>query len=107
MKTLKCTSILAILITQILTAYAQESTNKINLKQMKWVGSVDERYQSFNIEMCEVVGGDFWIPYELIDSVRKNSNKKGIEALKWEIEPINLYETKLRNLAAAIGPLNR
>ncbi|MEZ4901925.1 MAG: hypothetical protein R2822_09290 [Spirosomataceae bacterium] len=54
--------------------------------------------------MCEVIGGDFWIPYELIDSVRKHTNKKGIDALKWKIEPINLYEKKLRNLTAALGP---
>ncbi|WP_435358011.1 hypothetical protein [Emticicia sp. SJ17W-69] len=83
---------------------AQYTGNSINLKQMKLIGKVDERFQSFNVEMCEVIGGDFWIPYELIDSVRKHSNKKGIEALKWKIEPINLYDQKLRNLAAALGP---
>lgn len=81
--------------------YAQ---NKLNLTQMGLIGKVDERYQSFNVEMCEVIGGDFWIPYELIDSVRKHSNKKGIDALKWKIEPINLSQKKLRNLAAALGP---
>lgn len=78
--------------------------NKLNLTQMGLIGKVDERYQSFNVEMCEVIGGDFWIPYELIDSVRKHSNKKGIDALKWKIEPINLSQKKLRNLAAALGP---
>lgn len=80
------------------------SQNKINLKSMNFVGKVDERFQSFNVEMCEIIGGDFWIPYPLIDSVRKHSNKKGIDALKWKIEPINLYEKKLRNLAAGLGP---
>jgi hypothetical protein len=71
---------------------------------MSFVGKVDERFQSFNVEMCEVIGGDFWIPYQLIDSVRKKSNKKGIDALKWKIEPIDLYNKKLRNLAASLGP---
>lgn len=71
---------------------------------MSWLGKVDERYQSFNVEMCEVIGGDFWVPYELIDSVRKTTTKKGFDALKWKINPINLYERKLRNLAAALGP---
>jgi heparanase len=104
MKILKCTSILAILMCPILTVSAQVSTNKINLKEMKYIGSVDERYQSFNVEMCEVIGGDFWIPYALIDSVRKHSNKTGFAALKWQIEPINLYEKKLRTLASALGP---
>ena len=96
-----------------LVSYAQngvETTNSgltrntINLKTLKFIGTVDERYQSFNVEMCEVIGGDFWIPYRLIDSVRKNTNKTGISALKWRIKPINLYEKKLRNLASALGP---
>lgn len=86
-------------------AFSQNtSPNTINLKEMKSIGKVDERFQSFNIEMCEIIGGDFWIPYNLIDSVRKTTNKKGIDALKWKIEPINLYEKKLRNLATALGP---
>lgn len=94
--------LLTFLASYSLAGVAQEAS-KLNLKQMSLVGKVDERYQSFNVEMCEVIGGDFWIPYELIDSVRKHSNKKGIDALKWKIEPINLYEKKLRNLAAALG----
>lgn len=81
-----------------------ECNIKLNLKNLKQVAEVDERYQSFNIEMCEVIGGDFWIPYNLIDSVRKTTNRKGIDALKWTISPINLYEKKLRNLATALGP---
>lgn len=88
-----------------LGVFSQSSAqNTLNLTNIKALGKVDERFQSFNIEMCEVIGGDFWIPYNLIDSVRKTTNKKGIDALKWKIEPINLYEKKLRNLAAALGP---
>jgi heparanase 1 len=82
-------------------AFAQ---NKIDLKGLKLIGKVDERFQSFNVEMCEVIGGDFWIPYNLIDSVKKTSNKTGFAALKWKIDPINLYEKKLRNLAVGLGP---
>lgn len=82
----------------------QQEKNYLNLSNLKKLGRVDERYQSFNIEMCEVIGGDFWIPYDLIDSVRKTSNKTGFAALKWKIDPINLYNKKLRNLAAALGP---
>jgi len=77
---------------------------EINLKKMTIIGEVDERYQSFNVEMCEVVGGDFWIPYNLIDSVQKNSDRTGFSALKWPIEPVNLYEKKLRMLASALAP---
>ncbi|WP_304238111.1 hypothetical protein [Jiulongibacter sediminis] len=79
-------------------------SQSIDLKTMPHIGSVDERYQSYNIEMCEVIGGDFWVPYHLLDSVMKHSGKTGFAALKWKIEPVNLYEQKLRNLAKALGP---
>lgn len=78
--------------------------NKLKISSLKHIGTVDERFQSYNIEMCEVIGGDFWVPYELIDSVQKHSGKTGFAALKWKIDPINLYESKLRKLAAALGP---
>lgn len=32
-------------------------------QQMPRLGTVDERFQSFNVEMLEVTGGDFWKPY--------------------------------------------
>jgi len=64
---------------------------------------VDERYQSVNVEMCEVVGGDFWIPYDLLDSDRVAS--EGFAALKWKIPPIDLYNKKIRALAGALGPM--
>jgi heparanase 1 len=77
---------------------------KLNLADIKQVAEVDERYQSFNIEMCEVVGGDFWIPYNMVDSVRKTTNRTGLAALKWPIPPIDLYGKKLQMLAAALAP---
>jgi len=30
---------------------------------MPRIGTVDERFRSFNIEMVEVTGGRFWAPY--------------------------------------------
>jgi heparanase len=91
---------------KIVSPIPQKSEHKIrlNIKDLKQLCEVDERFQSFNIEMCEVIGGDFWIPYNLIDSVRKTTNRKGIDALKWTIPPINLYGKKLRLLAGALGP---
>ena len=32
-------------------------------KTMSRIGTVDERFQSYNIEMVEVTGGRFWKPY--------------------------------------------
>ena len=33
-------------------------------EKMPRVGTIDERYQSYNIEMLEVTGGRFWAPYK-------------------------------------------
>jgi heparanase len=55
----------------------------LDLDQLELIGEVDERYQSVNVEMCEVVGGDFWIPYHLIDTARVK--KEGLAALKRKI----------------------
>ena len=30
---------------------------------MPRIATVDERYQSYNVEMAEVIGGTFWKPY--------------------------------------------
>ena len=32
-------------------------------EKMPRIGNVDERFQSYNIEMVEVIGGRFWKPY--------------------------------------------
>lgn len=75
----------------------------LKLKDLKQVAEVDERYQSYNIEMCEVVGGDFWIPYELLDP--EKARAQGFEALKRTIPPIDLSGEKIRMLASALGPV--
>jgi len=81
---------------------AQEPAINLDIKNLKQVAEVDKRYQSFNIEMCEVVGGDFWIPYDLLDPDKVRSG--GFAALKRGIPPIDLSEKKLRMLASALGP---
>lgn len=75
----------------------------LNLSDLKLVGEIDERYQSVNIEMCEVVGGDFWIPYDLLDPEKVKNG--GFAALKRTIPPIDLSNKKLRSLASELGPM--
>jgi hypothetical protein len=36
----------------------------IHLDEMRHIGTVDECFQSYNIEMAEVIGGRFWKPYD-------------------------------------------
>lgn len=81
----------------------KEKDHALDVTQLEFIGEVDERYQSVNVEMCEVVGGEFWIPYHLIDTARVK--KEGLAALKRKIDPIDLYNPKLRTLTEALGPM--
>jgi heparanase 1 len=83
----------------------QERINvNLDLKNLKQVAEVDPRYQSFNIEMCEVVGGKFWIPYEIQDTI-KGKKKGGFDALKRKMSPIDLSGKKIKMLTSALGPI--
>ncbi len=43
---------------------------------MPRIGSVSERYQSYNVEMVEVTGGRFWKPYSPEpDRISSNSRR--------------------------------
>lgn len=53
---------------------------------------LDDRFQSYNVEMVEVTGGYFWPPYEA----------GGAKVYR---EPIDLSSERLRNLAKALGPV--
>jgi heparanase 1 len=79
------------------------------LATMPRVGVVDERYQSYNVEMAEVIGGKFWKPY---DQMSKGTVKAGGTALQIgqdpamfeKRSPVDLADEQLRRLAAALGP---
>jgi Glycosyl hydrolase family 79, N-terminal domain len=64
------------------------------------VATIDERFQSFNVEMTAVTGGPFWKPYSLRD-VGANSEKTGLFA---DRSPIDLTSRLLRKLASALSP---
>ncbi len=80
-----------------------DSATYLNNSDLKKIAEVDDRYQSVNVEMCEVVGGEFWIPYDLIDTAKVRA--QGFSALKRKIPSIDLYNTKLRTLAQGLGPM--
>jgi len=60
-------------------------------------GSIDERFQSYNVEMVEVSGGLFWKPYGA------NASDTRAELYAYRA-PIDLSNARLRRLAAALGP---
>ncbi len=81
---------------------------------MPRIGTVDERFQSYNVEMVEVVGGRFWKPYKEVNAVLKKSppsaqqpgsNPVGMDPNLYQYRPpIDLTKPRLRRLAAALGP---
>ena len=56
-------------------------------------GTVDPRYQSYNVEMVEVTGGRFWKPYA--DWAPEHKDRYQYRP------PLDLGNARLRKLAAA------
>ncbi len=65
--------------------------------RMARIGTVDERFQSYNVEMLEVTGGRFWKPYG-------SSTSDGHSDLYEYRAPVDLTKPRLRRLAAALAP---
>lgn len=86
---------------------------------MPAIATVDVRYQSYNVEMAEVVGGKFWKPYARSDKGAGNAKPAadgsrptstafqiGQNPTMFEARPpVDLSNARLRKLAAALGPV--
>ncbi len=92
---------------------AQESAApqiKLAPAAMARIGSVDPRFQSYNIEMVEVTGGRFWKPYASkaeapASAPQKLSAPGGPDPSLFEYRPpLDMSNARLRKLAAALGP---
>jgi hypothetical protein len=89
---------------------AQTSAATIAPGTMPRVGTVDERFQSYNIEAVEVTGGRFWKPYASADASNAGAQPAantppGMDPSLYEYRaPIDLSNPRLRKLAAALGP---
>jgi hypothetical protein len=67
-------------------------------EKLKAIGTIDARFQSYNIEMVEVTGGRFWKPYPR--TMRAFDERDRYSARP----PIDLANARLRKLAAALAP---
>lgn len=83
----------------------------VDPQSLPFVRRVDERFQSYNVEMAEVIGGSFWKPYSQLgdapaEAARGDSG--GAVALNANLfsqrAPVDLSNRRLRVLAAALGP---
>jgi hypothetical protein len=78
---------------------------------MPKLATVDERFQSYNIEAVEVTGGRFWKPYSAEQRTDTGNPKDsaaqagGIPADLFQYRPpIDLSNKRLRVLGSALGP---
>lgn len=89
----------------------------VNPATMSRIGTIDERYQSYNVEMIEVTGGKFWKPYgpELDVALKQpppsaapsssGDTPAGMNPDLYQYRPpMDLTNRRLRKLAAALGP---
>ncbi|WFU42945.1 hypothetical protein QA640_11115 [Bradyrhizobium sp. CB82] len=67
-------------------------------QHMEAVGTVDLRFQSYNIEMVEITGGRFWKPYPRTVRTLRARDRYSYRP------PIDLANRRLRMLAGALGP---
>src|SRR6202140_3966053 len=80
--------------------------------KMSAIGTVDERFQSYNIEMVEVIGGRFWKPYGTTNESKAQEpapqagfTPAGIDPNLYRYRaPIDLSNPRLRKLPAALSP---
>lgn len=71
------------------------------------VGHIDERFQSYNVEMAEVIGGRFWKPYAHMSATDAPPRQidVGRDPNLFEARPpVDLSDRRLRALATALGP---
>lgn len=90
---------------------AQAQPLSLNPGQFPMVRQVDERFQSYNVEVAEVIGGRFWRPYAQMEAPRSATSQADTGGavqldpnLFSQREPVDLTQRRLRVLAAALGP---
>ena len=110
----------ALSLTAIITAASrapQGSPGAVAAGTLKRIATVDERFQSYNVEMAEVIGGNFWKPYTPQDRIATAAKpptegarpappaQPGLDPSMFQARPpIDLGNRRLRTLAAALGP---
>src|SRR5437868_14936118 len=100
-----------LMLTAMAAGSAPQPPVHVSPDKMPRIATVSERYQSYNIEMAELTGGQFWKPYETIVASAKPQAAGSAAAqgpafyanLKEALPPIDLSNARLRKLAATLG----
>ena len=102
-------ALVALVVALFLPSLIRAQAIQINPKKMLAIGTVDVRYQSYNIEMLEVTGGRFWAPYKTKGTAPADTSQTTPEGMPASLyryrAPIDLANLRLRKLAAALGPV--
>jgi hypothetical protein len=107
-------AICVVAVTLVVMGRLRAPAAAVDLAKMERINSVDERFESYNIEMVEVIGGRFWKPYKnsATNKTKARPPTKREGSASAEIDPnlyqyrppIDLSNPRLRKLAAALGP---
>ena len=80
-------------------------TTRLEVANMPFVRTVDERFQSFQIGMSHLTGGDTWISYDAMGEGDIERDYAGdLAPIREPRAPADLSNPRLRTLAAALGP---
>jgi len=93
------------------SASAQSVEQTLSPQKLQKISTVDERFQSYNVEAVEVTGGRFWKPYDTAKNGGSTQQRdrapmfSGAAANMFtQKPPIDLTNRRLRTLAKALGP---
>ena len=105
--------VVMVVVASVLPSRARAQSVSLDVTKMPRIGNVDERFVSYNIEMAEVTGGNFWKPYhnqssaaaEATPPAQSASTPAGMSPKMYQYRPpIDLANPQLRKLASALGP---
>jgi hypothetical protein len=97
--------ILAALLASAAVVGSAQAAPAVHPGALPKLGTVDARFQGYNVEMIEVTGGAFWKPYGAPDVAPDGPTPAGMDPKIYAYRiPKDLYNPRLRMLAAALGP---
>src|SRR5579864_2091868 len=106
-----CSIIAVVAVLAFVPLQVPAQTVSLDPAKLPRVGAVDERFASYNIEMAEVTGGNFWKPYGQRSAAQKRkpaesaSTPAGMDPNLYQYRPpIDLANPRLRKLEGALGP---
>jgi hypothetical protein len=89
---------------------AAEDLRSIDPASLPKITTIDERFQSYNVEMAEIIGGNFWKPYGPGGTLPTPAGALGSGIagqdpnLFQKMAPLDTVNPRLRRFAAALGP---